>query len=297
MFLRKRDEPRPVAISTSAAELSDDKYLDFVNEIFPPRWGETRRQSAAAQEAFLQWVEAISTPSYGERRPLSAKAQKELADSVSSITSDDAGPRRPRNTHRRTRASNGDTPGLNEVWDPAKHPRGGYPQNRGWWSPNAGSASLRGTSSTTRTIGGPIDGAGPRGVHASSADDRGMYPSRGASAAGASAYLTNFQSADSISNSIMRLAAEGDVDGLVSLVDSGGLNAAQEALAKSMIQRLRSTAQQIIAKECKGSIHRKFPREMYNVRLKDIIALAKRGNDAARRARKLLTSNEYKKGQ
>ncbi|MBS0211115.1 MAG: hypothetical protein JSS27_19390 [Planctomycetes bacterium] len=25
------------------------------------------------------------------------------------------------------------------TWDPAKHPRGGYPQNRGWWSPGGGS--------------------------------------------------------------------------------------------------------------------------------------------------------------
>ena len=113
----------------------------------------------------------------------------------------------------------------------------------------------------------------------------------------ARAYLTNYQTSDSVSNSIIRLAAEGDVDGIVSLIDTGGLNAAQQALAKSLLQRLRSTAQQIIAKECQASIHREFPRELYSTRLKDIIQMAKRGDDAARRALKLLNDKRFKKGR
>ena len=28
-------------------------------------------------------------------------------------------------------------------WDPSKHPRGAFPQNRGWWSPRGGSGSAR----------------------------------------------------------------------------------------------------------------------------------------------------------
>ena len=35
---------------------------------------------------------------------------------------------------------------LSEDWDPAKHPRGGYPENRGWFSPTWGAAGLAGAA-------------------------------------------------------------------------------------------------------------------------------------------------------
>jgi uncharacterized protein RhaS with RHS repeats len=106
------------------------------------------------------------------------------------------------------------------------------------------------------------------------------------------------QTADSVSASIARAAASGNVGFLETLIQSGGLSAAQKAAAEAAIARLKSTATQIIAKECKGTIWRKFPRQLKDHTLKEIIDLTK-GTDplkrAAQTAKKLLGSNEYKK--
>lgn len=61
------------------------------------------------------------------------------------------------------------------TWDPGKHPRGGYPQNRGWWSPAGGEGS-GGTINRTRDED-DIDASG--GVGAPSGELYAAAPKRG----------------------------------------------------------------------------------------------------------------------
>jgi hypothetical protein len=74
--------------------------------------------------------------------------------------------------------------------------------------------------------------------------------------------------------------------------------AAQE-LEKKLVQeaakRFKSKAEDIIAKECKGSINRRFPDQMRQKTLEEIERLAKEGDKPAQTAKKLLESLEYKK--
>ena len=92
---------------------------------------------------------------------------------------------------------------------------------------------------------------------------------------------------DSVSRSIVQMAAQGNVDGLRLLLSSGGLDATQAAAAaRAAIHRLESTAAQIIANECKGSIWREFPRQFCNTKLADLIKLGQRGSAAAQKALK-----------
>jgi hypothetical protein len=168
MFLRRRANARlhnePISEFTGAilcgpanavaSTPTDEELLRFVEAISTPGWGESRPESAAAKEKRLRFVEAISTPLGGERSPGSANSERELLKRVSTVTSDDDHRRRlPPYPGRAAPESRGplNSPSmLDEVWDPTRHPRGGYPQNRGWWSP-AGSSSLRGTPDATRS--------------------------------------------------------------------------------------------------------------------------------------------------
>ena len=65
-------------------------------------------------------------------------------------------------------------------------------------------------------------------------------------------------------------------------------------LARNSIQRLTSKAEQIIAKECKGSINREFPSELRDKTLKEIMS-AKTGDSVARKAFQRLNDSRFKK--
>lgn len=78
------------------------------------------------------------------------------------------------------------------------------------------------------------------------------------------------------------------------------INAAEAAAAAAAAEaaaaaRLQQTAAQIIANECKGSIHRVFPKELLGKTLAEITKLGKQGNKAAQTALKLLRENRFKK--
>ena len=112
--------------------------------------------------------------------------------------------------------------------------------------------------------------------------------------------LTHFdplglQSADSTSSSIAQAAARGDVGLLEDLIATGGLSEAQAAAAQAAIERLKSTCAQIIAKECKGSVWREFPRQFKDNTLKEIIDLAKQRVEDAQKCLKLLRDRRFKK--
>jgi RHS repeat-associated protein len=95
---------------------------------------------------------------------------------------------------------------------------------------------------------------------------------------------------DSVTEAIKQAAARGNVQELEALLDATGNQA-----AKAAIDRLRSKATDVIAKECKGSINQEFPSEMYKKTLEEIMDLARSGNPVAQKAKKLLTDQRFKK--
>lgn len=95
---------------------------------------------------------------------------------------------------------------------------------------------------------------------------------------------------DTVSEAIKRAAARGDVGELEALLEATGNQA-----AKSAIDRLKSKAADIIAKECKGSINREFPDQLRQKTIEEIFELAKKGDESARTAKILLSDLRFKK--
>jgi len=95
---------------------------------------------------------------------------------------------------------------------------------------------------------------------------------------------------DSLSKSIQKAASQGNLTELETLFHATGRKSAQEA-----IKRLKSKAGDFIGKQCKGSINREFPNEMRDKTLKEIYDLAKKGSKVARKAKKLLNDNRFRK--
>ena len=96
---------------------------------------------------------------------------------------------------------------------------------------------------------------------------------------------------------IRNAIARGNTRELQELIEAVGDIAApgiREA-AKKALERLTTEAEKIIAKECKGSIRAEFPGELMKKTLEEILELAKKGDPAARTAKKLLTENRFKK--
>ena len=100
---------------------------------------------------------------------------------------------------------------------------------------------------------------------------------------------------DSITAGVESAIARGDVRALQGLVESGALNPAQSELAAAGIQRLETTAGEIIAKELKGSVLRVFPGQLRDKTLAEILAGARQGDKACQTARKLLTDGRFVK--
>jgi RHS repeat-associated protein len=85
----------------------------------------------------------------------------------------------------------------------------------------------------------------------------------------------------------------GNIGELETLLEAA--NPDQAALIRGALDRLQSTAREIIAKECRGSINREFPGQLQNRTLKDIMDAAKSGDSPARKALKLLNDLRFKK--
>jgi RHS repeat-associated protein len=85
----------------------------------------------------------------------------------------------------------------------------------------------------------------------------------------------------------------GDTDTIESLMDA--LDPDLQAIAKKALDRLKSKASDVIAKELRGSVNREFPGEMRDKAVKEIYRDAASGNPAARTAKKLLDDKRFKK--
>jgi RHS repeat-associated protein len=97
----------------------------------------------------------------------------------------------------------------------------------------------------------------------------------------------------SIEAEIAEAIASGDTTVLESLLE--GANPTQENLIRAAIDRLNSTADQLISKECQASVRGRFPKSVLNNTLKEIKELAKEGDSDARTAWKLLNDLRFKK--
>jgi len=87
--------------------------------------------------------------------------------------------------------------------------------------------------------------------------------------------------------------ARGDVRQIEAVMEA--LGPAEQAAARQAIERLTSTAEQVISKELKGSIYREFPGELRQKTLQEIYEGARAGDKACRKAKKLLNENRFKK--
>lgn len=82
-------------------------------------------------------------------------------------------------------------------------------------------------------------------------------------------------------------------EAIIGAVASG--NPEQAKIIQAAIQRLNSTADEIISKECKASVISRFPKSVLNNALSEIKELARDGDSDARTAWKLLNENRFKK--
>jgi uncharacterized protein RhaS with RHS repeats len=97
-----------------------------------------------------------------------------------------------------------------------------------------------------------------------------------------------------IEAAIEQALRRGDLGELQELLGAS-VSDSETAAARAAIKRLQTKAQDIILKECRGSINREFPNELKENTLEEIFQLEKQGNPNATKALKLLRSNEYKK--
>jgi thioredoxin-like negative regulator of GroEL len=100
---------------------------------------------------------------------------------------------------------------------------------------------------------------------------------------------------NSVNAAIRQAAARGDLAELETILEATTGNKAAQAAAQAAINRLKSRAADIIARECKGSINREFPGELLEKTLEEILKLARGGDKAAQTARKLLSDLRFKK--
>jgi uncharacterized protein RhaS with RHS repeats len=97
-----------------------------------------------------------------------------------------------------------------------------------------------------------------------------------------------------IEAAIEQALRRGDLGELEELLGAS-VSDSETAAARAAIKRLQTRAQDIISKECRGSINREFPNELRDKTLQELFELEKQGNGNATKALKLLRSNEYKK--
>jgi RHS repeat-associated protein len=102
---------------------------------------------------------------------------------------------------------------------------------------------------------------------------------------------------DSVSASLNQAIARGSAKEIEAILEAGGEVLSQEArlAARAALQRLRSKASDLIARECRGSINRQFPSEMRAKTWEQILDLARKGDQAARKAKKLLLDKRFRK--
>jgi hypothetical protein len=124
--------------SVSAAEPEarrKSEHLEWLAQISPEHERQFRRESqkeadAHAQRRQLEWLASISPEHEAKLRRLQiAEARAMAARAVEARVREELA-----RSHWLVEGSQSQI----AEWDAAKHPRGGYPQNRGWWSPSSG---------------------------------------------------------------------------------------------------------------------------------------------------------------
>ena len=115
---------------------------------------------------------------------------------------------------------------------------------------------------------------------------------------------------DSVSTSINNAIMRGDLKELKAILELGESTMSQatrqtckegirkleqEAIKKALENRLKSSAQEIISNELKGSVNQKFPSQLYNKTLKEIREMASKGDKDAQTAWKLLNDSRFRK--
>ncbi|NHZ66919.1 hypothetical protein [Massilia genomosp. 1] len=85
-----------------------------------------------------------------------------------------------------------------------------------------------------------------------------------------------------------------DIAELETLIEAAG-SAEQRTLIQNSISRFGKTAQEIMGKECKGSVKEVFPGQWKDKTLKTILDASKNGDKTAKTAWKLLNDLRFKK--
>ena len=98
---------------------------------------------------------------------------------------------------------------------------------------------------------------------------------------------------DSIDAATKEAIRTGNYDRLKTLLDAASPD--QVRVIQAGLKRLESTAEQVISKELRGSVNREFPTELRHKTLAEIYRRAREGDGVARKAKKLLEENRFKK--
>jgi len=99
----------------------------------------------------------------------------------------------------------------------------------------------------------------------------------------------------SVDSTISAAIADGNVADLQALLDDNIVDGTQATRVQNALAKLRSKASDWIAQKCKGSVNQEFPSQLRNKTLQEIKQLQKQGDDAARKAWKLLNDNRFRK--
>ena len=101
------------------------------------------------------------------------------------------------------------------------------------------------------------------------------------------------QSVDSVNARLQSAIARGDVQQLETMLEA--LAPEQQIIARNAIEKFGSKATDWMGKYCKGQIQRKFPGQMKDKTLKEILDLSRTGNRDAKTAWKLLNDSRFRK--
>ncbi len=132
-------KPIPNSAAAAAEARRDREHLEWLAQISTRHEAELRRlrgeeADARRRREQLEWLAKISTRHKSELRKLQ-RVEAEAHDAAA-----------------RSHAFQESVNVQEADWDPAKHPRGSFPQNPGWFSPTGGSSGTNATTTRTSPI-------------------------------------------------------------------------------------------------------------------------------------------------
>jgi hypothetical protein len=138
--------PVPSASASEADARAKREYWQWLADILPEHERQmckhlSREDEAHRQRELLEWLACISQEHEYQLHAL-LRAEAEERERQQYV-------QQPGNTL------------LERTWDPSKHPKGAFPQNRGWWSPTTGTGGKAGVQAISTPVSPHLTPADP----------------------------------------------------------------------------------------------------------------------------------------